>query len=62
VLVALMLAVTEHVLILPVNKIQGDALKRNTEWGRLELWLVQNQWESFAGFSAAVHYYRSSEF
>jgi hypothetical protein len=58
---ALTLAVIEHVLIFPINHIQGDGLKGNTEWRRLEGWRSQYQWESFADLSAAVHYHRSSE-
>jgi hypothetical protein len=55
VLGALTLEVMEQVLIFPIKQIQGDGLKGNTEWGRLENWRSQNQWESFAGLIAAVH-------
>jgi hypothetical protein len=33
---ALTLAVIEHVLIFSINHIQGNGLKGNREWGRLE--------------------------
>jgi hypothetical protein len=49
------------VLIFSINHIQGNGLKGNREWGRLEGWRSQYQWESFAGLIAAVRYHRRSE-